>query len=93
MNKVNIKAKTVIWIGAAVIALLVIILSSIIIHNTSFILNELNSVATIDFEFIRQAHTERSFSIGLLVFSILIFSIGSYIGYAGIKSWNYNAIL
>lgn len=92
MKKANIKTKVIFWITLTTIALIVLILCSIIVHNASLII-ETRKYMEFAFEIVNRANIEKSYAIGGLALSIVVILMGSYISYAGIKSWNYNAIL
>ncbi|TQF45262.1 hypothetical protein BA179_01180 [Mycoplasmopsis bovis] len=92
MKKVKIKSLTIVWSILALLALVCIIYCSIIIHNALFIIDIKNYVA-LDVNVVAQARYQMSYSIAGVAVSIIILSIGVFITYAGIKSWNYKAIL
>ncbi|WP_027120666.1 hypothetical protein [Mycoplasmopsis lipofaciens] len=92
MKKANIKVKTVVWAIATVISIIILILGSILVHNALFVL-EVSKKADLNFKLINDAYTKLSYGIGIIFFSIIACLVGGYISYAGIRSWNYNAIL
>ncbi|EGV00330.1 hypothetical protein [Mycoplasmopsis columbina] len=92
MKKVNVKVKTIVWAFLLIASLIVFGITIAVIVNTNYILS-ISDYAIIDDSLILQAKTEQSFAIGFLALSIVIFFISTYITYAGIKSWSYNAIL
>ncbi|WP_029513589.1 hypothetical protein [Mycoplasmopsis primatum] len=92
MKKVNIHSKTIIWGFLAIAALACLIYCSIIINNAKFILH-VNKYVEIDTSLLQEARYQMSYAIAGIAISIVLIGIGSYITYAGIKSWNYKAIL
>ncbi len=92
MKKVKIKRLTIVWSILALLALVCIIYCSIIIHNALFII-DINNFVSLDASVIGQARYQMAYSIAGIAISIIILSIGVFIAYAGIKSWNYKAIL
>lgn len=92
MKKVKIKSLTIVWSILALLALVCIIYCSIIIHNALFII-DINNYVALDVNVVAQARYQMSYSIAGVAVSIIILSIGVFIAYAGIKSWNYKAIL
>ncbi|CBH40235.1 hypothetical protein MBOVJF4428_00112 [Mycoplasmopsis agalactiae] len=92
MKKVKIKSLTIVWSILALIALVLIIYCSIIIHNALFII-DINNFVSLDTTVISQARYQMAYSIAGISISVIIFLIGIFIAYAGIKSWNYKAIL
>ncbi|WP_029512720.1 hypothetical protein [Mycoplasmopsis iners] len=93
MKKANIKTKTIFWLILLIAAIIALILCSIIISNAEFILRVYRDYAVLPQEMLSNARVERSYAIGGVALSIVIILMGSYICYAGFKSWNYNAIL
>lgn len=87
MKKVKIKSLTIVWSILALLALVCIIYCSIIIHNALFII-DINNYVALDVNVVAQARYQMSYSIAGVAVSIIILSIGVFITYAGIKSWN-----
>lgn len=91
MKKLNIRPKVILWMIFLFCGIVGIILCSIIIHNSKYVIAT-SKIITIPTSYVNQALYEQAISIGLLVLSIIVTIIGSYITYAGIKSWKYNAV-
>lgn len=91
MKKANLKTATVVWIILTIVAAVCIIISSIWMVNATRVIE---AGKFIDFDLQgREALKEKAYSIALLCFSVVIFLMGTYITYVGLKSWKYNAIL
>ncbi|MEA4115366.1 hypothetical protein VBM87_01020 [Mycoplasma sp. 744] len=93
MNKANIKFKTIFWFILVIIAIVVLILCSIIIKNSNYIIEANREFVILETAYVSSARVQISYSIGGIAFSTVIILMGSYISYAGFKSWSYNAIL
>ncbi|VEU75475.1 Uncharacterised protein [Mycoplasmopsis maculosa] len=91
MKKVNIKVQTVIWTIVVAIALFLICICSFLIYKSNSVLY-IKSVSIE--ESLKTAYqVYKAYSIGILLFSIILFIIGSAISYLGFRSWTYNATL
>lgn len=86
MKNLNLKTKTIIWLVVSIVALIVLILSVIVYVNAEEV-SKIYQEITIPTEWLNDAKTQSSYAIGLMAFSIVIMGIGSYISYAGLKSW------
>ncbi|QKT05357.1 hypothetical protein [Mycoplasma sp. OR1901] len=82
------KTKIIIWSIVTLIAFIGIITLSVLISNLEFVLN-LSEKVTLDQQITDTYKFIKSYSIGGLAFSIVVFVIGSIISYAGYKSWKY----
>lgn len=92
MKKANIKVKTIFWLVLLIVALIVMIISSIVVSNTSYITDS-KKYFEFSSKIIANASIQRAYAIGAIALSTVIILMGSYIIYAGFKSWNYNAVL
>ena len=92
MKKLNLKSKIIIWVFLLLLALSLLIVCSIIISNSQYII-KLNNYVKLEPTIFVKAKAEIALSIGLIFFSLLIIGMGLYIVYAGIKSWNYRATM
>ncbi|WP_027334891.1 hypothetical protein [Mycoplasmopsis felifaucium] len=91
MKKVNIKANTILWLCLSVIALVLIVVCSVIIAKVSSIEEVAN--VKIQTDLIQEYSAWKAYAIGVLAFSIIVFTIGASISFLGFKSWNYSATL
>ncbi|MGP1451216.1 MAG: hypothetical protein ACTTJO_00360 [Metamycoplasmataceae bacterium] len=91
MKKANLKTKTVIWLIITIVSLAIIILSSIWIANCRFVIKATDYVYLDEYK--SSALAEMAYAISFLIFSVVTASMGTFISYAGIKSWKYNAVL
>ncbi|ATO30817.1 hypothetical protein CO229_01635 [Mycoplasmopsis bovirhinis] len=82
------KRKVITWAIVTFLALIAIIALSIFLANLSNVL-ELHKTVTLDQKIIDTYNFARSYTIGGLAFSCIIFLMGLIISYAGIKSWKY----
>ncbi|QSF13887.1 hypothetical protein [Mycoplasma sp. Mirounga ES2805-ORL] len=92
MKKINVKFKTIFWLFLTIAASIVTILSIIVIKNANLIIRT-NELVEIEQRLVSQAYREKEYAIGLIFFSSFVLLIGTYIIYAGIKSWHYSAII
>ncbi|WP_027121407.1 hypothetical protein [Mycoplasma leonicaptivi] len=82
------KRKVIIWTILAFVALCGIIALSIFVSVLDNTLS-VNSKVLLDNNIVDLYNALRSYSIGGLAFSCLIFLLGTVISYSGIKSWKY----
>ncbi|VEU62710.1 hypothetical protein [Mycoplasmopsis bovirhinis] len=82
------KRKVITWAIVTFLALIAIIALSIFLANLSNVL-ELHKTVTLDQKIIDTYNFARSYTIGGLAFSCIIFLMGLIISYSGIKSWKY----
>lgn len=92
MKKANIKTKTIIWLILAIIAFILLIIFAVVLHNTIQVL-KLSEFISFDKDYLHEAMSQYSFAIAIITFSSIIILIGTYISYAGFKSWKYNATI
>ncbi|WP_406616933.1 hypothetical protein [Mycoplasmopsis adleri] len=91
MKKINIKKNTIVWLILSVIALVLIIICSVIIHKVTAIESIKN--VKIQTTLLQEYQAWKAYAIGVLSFSIIVLILGSAISYLGFRSWNYNATL
>lgn len=92
MKKLNIKAKTIIWIIIAVIGFIGVVVCSVLIAKVNYF-NTLRDKIELENAVVEIYNNLKAYAIGILAFSLVIMSIGIYIAYAGIKSWHYSIVL
>ncbi|MBZ4195128.1 hypothetical protein [Mycoplasma tauri] len=92
MKKVNIRSKTICWAFLGIIAIGILIYSSIVVHNSLKIL-ELAKWSDLNPLYLDNANYQMSYAIAGITISIIVVFISSFVTYAGIKSWNYKAVL
>lgn len=90
MKKINVKVKTIIWLILLIVAVISLILCSITIHNGMQLKNAM-TVVQLDEKIQKEVNTVVSYCWGFVFLSIIIILMGSYIVFAGFKSWNYLA--
>ncbi len=90
MKKINVKVKTIIWLILLIVAVISLILCSITIHNGMQLKNAM-TVVQLDEKIQKEVNTVVSYCWGFTFLSIIIILMGSYIVFAGFKSWNYQA--
>lgn len=88
MKKINVKVKTIIWLILLIVAVISLILCSITIHNGMQLKNAM-TVVQLDEKIQKEVNTVVSYCWGFAFLSIIIILMGSYIVFAGFKSWNY----
>ncbi|MCU9934827.1 hypothetical protein [Mycoplasmopsis cynos] len=84
----NYKRKVIIWTIITIIAFAAIIGLSIFIYRLGDVI-ELNEQVTLDQKIVDTYNFAKSYSIGGLAFSCIIFIMGLIISYAGFKSLKY----
>ena len=81
MKKLNLKSKIIIWVFLLLLALSLLVVCSIIISNSQYII-KLNNYVKLEPTIFVKAKAEIALSIGLIFFSLIIIGMGSYIVYA-----------
>lgn len=90
MKKIKLKGKTIFWLILTIISLIILIISSIWIHNIKIVFEASKYVELTSLN--NRAKLERGYAIAFIFLSSIVILMGSYISYAGIKSWKYEAI-